>query len=315
MHTPVLLHEVIKFLDPKPGEFVIDGTVDGGGHATEIIKRISPAGIFLGIDWDEEVIANSKLPAFAKATAGRQIANNKNIVFVHGNYADLPEILKERRLDKADGLLLDLGFSSEQLENSGRGFSFLHAEPLLMTYDRNQKPVKEIINELSEEKLEGILREFGEERFAKQIVKAIVVQRKIKPIESSGELSNIVKKAVPQNYDRARQSLRSRRWQAGRGRIHPATRTFQALRIYANAELANLEKILSATPEILKAGGRIIIISFHSLEDRIVKNYFKKMYRENKLKILTKKPVQASAEEVKANPRSRSAKLRAAVII
>lgn len=305
MHVPVLLQEVIKFLEPNPGEFIIDGTIGSGGHAAEILKKILPAGKLLGIDWDREAGANNN-PG---------LANNKNVILVHGNYAALPEILKEKKLGKADGLLLDLGFSSEQLEKSGRGFSFLKDEPLLMTYDRSRKPVKEILKELDKEALARIIREFGEEHFANRIAGAIVAWRKTTPIERSGELSGIIKNAVPKNYDHARQSLRSRRLQAGRGRIHPATRTFQALRIYANDELGNLEKILKALPKVLKPGGRIVIISFHSLEDRLVKNYMKQMEKENILKILCPKPIRPSPAEIKNNPRSRSAKLRAAMLI
>jgi 16S rRNA (cytosine1402-N4)-methyltransferase len=311
MYTPVLLQEVIKFLEPKPGEFIIDGTVGGGGHAIEIAKRISPDGTLLAVDWDKDTLEETKLKIEAnfqfprlrppEADYGGQAISNFQIFWIYGNYADLPEILKDKKLGKADGLLLDLGFSSEQLEKSGKGFSFLKDEPLLMTYDRNQKPVKEILNELGEEELARIIREFGEERFAKRISKAIVAQRKIKPIESSGELSRIVKNAVPKNYEH--------------GRIHPATRTFQALRIYANDELENLEKILKAMPIILKPEGRAVITSFHSLEDRLVKNYMRRMEKENILKILAPKPIRPSPEEIKNNPRSRSAKLRAAVMI
>ncbi len=300
IHIPVLLHEVIKFLEPKPGEFIIDGTVGGGGHSAEIFEKILPNGILLGIDWDREFleIANEKISAKFKNQKSK-IKNN--LILIHGNYADLPEILKEKKLGKADGLLLDLGFSSAQLEKSGKGFSFLKDEPLLMTYDRNKKPVKEILREISEEELARIIREFGEERFAKRISRAIAAQGKIKPIESSGELSNIVKNAVPKNYER--------------GRIHPATRTFQALRIYANDELENLEKILKALPIILKPRGRAVIINFHSLEDRLVKNYMRRMAKENILKILAPKPIRPSPEEIKINPRSRSAKLRATIFM
>ena len=286
MHTPVLLHEVVKFLEPSPWGFFIDGTIDGGGHAAEILKRISPGGMLLGVDWDETMIAGK--------------TQNKNTVLVHGNYADLPEILKNEKLPKADGLLLDLGFSSEQLEASGRGFSFMKNEPLLMTYDSSRKPVKEILREVNEEMLAKIIFEFGGERFSRKIAKAIKEKERRKRIETTGELSETIRSAVPGNYER--------------GRIEPATRTFQALRIYANDELGNLERVLKNLPEILKRGGRAAIITFHSLEDRIVKNSFRDMQRQNILNILTKKPVTPSREEMRENPRSRSAKLRAAVI-
>ncbi len=297
-HTPVLLHEVIKFLEPRSGEFFIDGTVDGGGHAAEIFKRISPGGTLLGIDWDETMLENSESRIRNSDSA---MGNRKaKLILRQGNYADLPEILKKEKLPKADDLLLDLGFSSEQSEASGRGFSFMKNEPLLMTYDSSRKPVKEIIRDTNEEMLAKIIFELSGERFSRQIARAIKEQGRRKLIETTGELSEAITRAVPGNYER--------------GRINPATRTFQALRIYANDELENLEKVLKHLPEILKSGGRAAVITFHSLEDRIVKNGFREMGKENVLHILTKKPVPPSADEIRKNPRSRSAKLRAAVI-
>lgn len=300
MHYPVLLKEVIEFLAPKPGSFIIDGTVDGGGHSAAILERISPKGVLLGIDWDRNMsngvkeriaeISNSQFPVY-------------KFIFVHGNYADLPEILRKRKLGKADGLLLDLGFSSEQLESSKRGFSFgpsADGEPLLMTYDSGSKPVKRILIELGEKELAKIIFDLSGEKFAARIAGAIKTAEKVKIIETSDELARIVRHAVPGRYER--------------GRIDPATRTFQALRIYANDELGNLRRILSRLPEILNPGGRVVVISFHSLEDRLVKDAFRSMARVKNLKILTKKPVIPSREEILKNPRSRSAKLRAAVI-
>jgi len=291
MHQPVLLHEVIKFLEPTAKKFIIDGTIDGGGHATEIIKKISPGGKFLGIDLDNEILKKCKT----------RIGERKNVILIHGNYADLPEILKTKKLGKADGLLLDLGFSSEQLSDSKRGFSFERDEPLIMTYDDSRKPVKEILKELGENDLAKIIFNFSGEKFAKRIARAIKEQEKIKPIETTRELKDVIEKVAPNAYER--------------GRIHPATRTFQALRIYANDELGNLEKVLSNLPKILRHGGRVVILSYHSLEDRLVKNYFKEMEREKQLKILTKKPITPTFREVENNPRSRSAKLRAAILI
>ncbi|MEK7590486.1 MAG: 16S rRNA (cytosine(1402)-N(4))-methyltransferase RsmH, partial [Patescibacteria group bacterium] len=269
---PVLLNEVIKVLDAKEGEFFIDGTFGAGGHSAAIKEKIGVSGKLLTIDWDK----------------------------TGENFADLPEILKRKNLLKADGLLLDLGFSSEQL-STGRGFSFQKNEPLLMTYDINAKPAKEILKELSKEELERIIGEYSQERFAERIAGEIKAREKIKPIETTQELVDVIKKAVPKNYER--------------GRIHPATRTFMALRIYANRELENLEEVLKNIENILKPGGRIAIISFHSLEDGLVKNYFRKYATEGKMKILTKKPIIASREEIANNPRSRSAKLRAAQIL
>lgn len=287
VHKPVLLNKVIELLDPHPGEFFIDGTLGGGGHAVAILKKISPGGVLLGIDWDKNAIARFK------ERSGR-------IILVHGNYADLTNILKEKNLGKADGLLLDLGMSSDQLEHSGRGFSFLKEEPLLMTYSDSQKPVREIIRELTEKNLAEIIKTFGEEKFANRIARSIKYALRKKPIGTSRELAEIVERAVPKNYEK--------------GRIHPATRTFQALRIYANREVENLEQILDALPVVLKPSGRIAVISFHSLEDRIVKNKFREMAKKNILKIVTKKPVMPDAAEVAANPKSRTAKLRAAIM-
>lgn len=270
-HTPVLLKEVTELLDPKPGEFFIDGTAGSGGHSKAIQEKVGPTGKLLAIDWEK----------------------------TGENYADLAEILKKKNLGKANGLILDLGFSSEQI-GGGRGFSFQKDEPLFMTYDPSAEPLKQILKELTEEELAEIIKEFGEERYAWRIAKAIYEQERQKPIETTFELAEIIKRAVPKNYER--------------GRIHPATRTFMAFRIYANHEMENLEKVLQDLPEILKPGGRAAVISFHSLEDRLVKNYFRDYAKAGKIKILTKKPITATKEEIAANPRSRSAKLRAATM-
>ena len=277
MHKPVLLNEVLAALDPHPGDFMVDGTLDGGGHAEAIIKKIMPGGTLLGVDWDEAMIAETGKRLHARC--------------VHGNYADLPEILARERLPKADGLLLDLGFSSEQLEASGRGFSFRGSsqnEPLLMTYDPSRRSVAEIVREESEASLADIIFQYGGERRSRQIAKAIKLAGKKKRIVTSGELADAVRSALPGNYEH--------------GRIDPATRTFQALRIYANGELENLARAIGNVGDVLKPGGRIAIISFHSLEDRIVKQQFQTMAKEKKITIGTKKPITASREEVRENP-------------
>lgn len=296
MHIPVLLNEVIKQLNPKPKDFIIDGTIGGGGHSLEIFSRISPGGILLGVDLDKNLLRLAKKRILEESG---DKAKTTKLILVEGNYADLPKILKKKKLPKADGLLLDLGFSSDQL-NSGKGFSFMNDEPLIMTYGEGE-PVKKIIRNLSEKELAKIIFELSNERFSRAIAKAIKEREKIKPIETSGELAEIIRKRLPKNYER--------------GRIDPATRTFQALRIYANKELDNLKKALSNLLEVLKPGGRAVIISFHSLEDAIVKNYFKTMEKERKIKILNKKPIVPSEDEIKKNPSSRSAKLRSAVVI
>lgn len=285
-HTPVLLNEVIKFLDPKPGEFFIDGTFGSGGHSAAILEKLGSNGKLLALDWDETNVSKSMI-------------QDSRFKIQVGSYADLAEILKNKNLGKADGLLLDLGFSSEQI-GGGKGFSFQKDEPLLMTYDPNAEPLKEMLKELTEEELAKIIQQFGEERFTRRIAKAIYEQERRKPIETTFELVEIIRSAVPRSYER--------------GRIHPATRTFMAFRIYANHELENLEKLLKALEQILQTGARVVIISFHSLEDRLVKNYFRDYAKMGKLKILTKKPITATEEEIAANPRSRSAKLRAAIM-
>ena len=291
-HAPVLLKEVIEYLDPQPGEFMIDGTLDGGGHARAILERIGPTGMFLGVDWDPEMIAKCQT----------QISNRENTILSVGNYAKLAEIMRRKKLPSADGLLLDLGFSSEQL--AGRGFSFgqqAAGEPLRMTYSPEAEPVQRILRRLSENELADIIREFGGERFAGRIAKAIKAKGKAVEIRTSGELAEAVRQAVPRGYER--------------GRIDPATRTFQALRIYANAELDNLAEVLASLPQILKPGGRAVIISFHSLEDRLVKQAFRQLAKAGQAEELTRKPVTAALPEKRENPRSRSAKLRSIRII
>lgn len=287
-HLPVLLKETIEILNPQPGEFFIDGTLDGGGHAKEIIKKISPGGKFLGIDWDRDMIDKFNPPAGGQKS---------QIILVNDNYKNLAMILKNKKLNKADGLLLDLGFSSEQLEQSGRGFSFRKDEPLLMTYSDKEKPTHRWLKELKETALTKIIREFGEERQAQKIARAI---KKNLPILTSKKLAAVVA-AVPNNYER--------------GRIHPATRTFQALRLFVNQELENLKKVLDDIFQILNPGGRLAVITFHSLEDRIVKNRFRELTRIEKVALLTKKPIRPTPAEIYKNPRSRSAKLRALQII
>lgn len=272
-HISVLLKESLELLDPKSGEFFIDGTFGAGGHSRAIEERIKPNGKLFSIDWEK----------------------------TGENFADLPEILERKNLGKADGLILDLGISSEQLDGSGRGFSFQKDEPLLMTYDRAGEPVKRILKQLSQDDLEKIIRVYGEERYAGRIANAIKERGRKRPIETTGELAEIIKSAVPGNYER--------------GRIHPATRTFQALRIYANQEMENLERILKNLDKILKPGGRAAIISFHSLEDRMVKNCFRDYAKADKGEILTKKPIVPAKGEILENPRSRSAKMRVLKIL
>ncbi len=293
MHRPVLVKEVLAYLALRRGQFVIDGTIDGGGHAREMLKCIGPTGKLLGIDWDEKMIEQLK----------EKMSKEKNLLLIHGNYTDTRSILEKNNLDKADAFLLDLGFSSDQLI-SGRGFSFSPAaagEPLLMTYRAKGTPVKELLRKIREEELVKILYELGGERYAKKIAHAIMGAERRKKIETSGELREVIERAVPRGYER--------------GRIHPATRTFQALRIYVNHELENLALILRDLKNIVKKDGRVAIISFHSLEDRIVKNAFQNLEKDHTVNILTQKPIRPSRDEIALNPRSRSAKLRVAQIV
>ncbi len=298
MHIPVLLKEAVEILNPKDGEFIIDGTVGAGGHTVEILKRISPNGILLGIDWDETAIEKLKR---------EKLKDCKNAILVQGNYANLPEILKKNGLSKTDGLIIDLGMSSDQLESAGRqtgrGFSFLKNEPLDMRYNLAESlTAAGIINSFRENDLADIFWKYGEERYSRKIAKKIVEERKKERILMTFDLVEIIKKAAPKIYEKSR--------------LHPATRVFQALRIYVNRELENLEALLRnlAAGEILKVGGRAVIISFHSLEDRLVKNYFREMAKNEKVEILTKKPLRPTIQEIEANPRARSAKLRAIII-
>lgn len=285
-HIPVLLEETIKALDPQEGEFIVDGTVDGGGHAEAILARIGPKGKLLGVELDEEILKGCR----------ERLGHAKNADLALGNYKDLPEILKEKKLGLADGLLLDLGFSSEQLI-SGRGFSFEKDEPLLMTYGKDTVPAKVWLKKLKEAELADIIYRFGGERMSRRIARAIKTAREI---NTSKELAEIVRRALPGNYERHR--------------IHPATRTFQALRIFVNGELENLAQTLQELPRIVRPGGRVAIISFHSLEDKLVKDGFKRMVKEGTAELLFKKPIPATYEEIKKNPRSRSAKLRAIIL-
>lgn len=311
MHIPVLLKETIEILNPRPGKFFIDGTLGSAGHAIEILKRISPNGIFLGIDWDKQAIENFKSNLEFKT------CKLKVIELIHENYANLPKILKSSKNEKfknskADGLFLDLGMSSDQLENSKRGFSFLKNEILDMRYDKEVQNSKlkiknltaaEVVNSFREEALADIFYKYGEERFSRQIAKKIVEERKIGKILTTFNLVNVIKKAVP-FYHSQKSTVKNRT-------IHPATRIFQALRIYVNDELGNLEKLLKNLDKILKSKGRAAIISFHSLEDRLVKNYFREMVKQGKGEILTKKPIRPTIQEVQNNSHSRSAKMRA----
>jgi len=290
MHTPVLLKEIIEYLSPQSNENFIDCTLGFTGHAKTILEKIKPNGRVLGIEWDIEKIKNQK----------SKIKDEERIIVVNDSYTNLRDIVERERFYHVNGILLDLGMSSWDLEQSGRGFSFQKDEPLDMRYSKNQDlTAQEIVNKWTEQKLAEIFRDYGQERFAKNIARKIVEVRCQQPIKTTSQLVEVIRKSFPRSYKFGRQSF--------------AARTFQALRIAVNSELENLKIVLPQAVQVLEKGGRLVIISFHSLEDRIVKNFLKEEQQKNTLKILTKKPITASLAEIKENPRCRSAKLRAAV--
>ena len=289
-HIPVLVEEVMNLLRCEAHKTYIDATLGGGGHALEVLKRTSPDGIVIGIDWDEEAIAEAK---------GALVTFGDRIKILRENFVRLPDLLEALNISEVDGILLDLGLSSLQLEKKERGFSLKGEGPLDMRMDRRiDRTAAELLNGLSFQELESTLREFGEERWAKRIAKAILQVREEKPIGTTQELRQIVHRAIPGRFH-------SRK-------IDPATRTFQALRIRVNEELENLRNILETGWTFLKRGGRICVISFHSLEDRMVKETFRRLDTDGMMRRITKKPITPSEEEKQRNPRSRSAKLRCA---
>lgn len=280
-HIPVLFRQVIELLAPRPGGRYIDGTVGAGGHAAGIADASAPTGRVLGLDADPQAL---------KVAAANLAHLGDRIVLRHSNFSHLSQVATENGFVPANGLLLDLGLSSMQLADTARGFSFQSTGPLDMRFDP-MAPVSaaDLVNALSENELADLIFEYGEEHASRRIARAIVQAR---PIATAAELAAVVERATGR-----------------RGRIHPATRTFQALRIAVNRELDVLQETLPQIADVLAPGGRVVIITFHSLEDRIVKNYF----RESKeLRVLTKHPIQATRDEKLVNPKSRSAKLRAA---
>jgi 16S rRNA (cytosine1402-N4)-methyltransferase len=291
VHIPVLMDEVLEGLDLLPNDIVIDGTINGGGHAYEISKILSKKGILIGIDQDSTGLAVSE-ERLTDALA--------TIHLVHGNTRNITEILEGLGIEQYDKLLLDLGWSSNQFENPKRGFSFMHDGPLTMTLSDNPETAvftaHDIINDWAEESLMDIIQGYGEERYAWKIVQAILKYRSEKTIEGTLELAEIIASAVSNKYRN--------------GPIHPATKTFQALRIAVNDEMGALKQIMEDGFKKLAPKGRMVIISFHSVEDRIVKQYFKQKKQEGVAEIITKKPLTASDAELLINRRSRSAKLR-----
>lgn len=290
-HIAVLRREVIEYLSPQSGENFIDGTLGAGGHAVAILEKTAPDGHLLGFDWDEEALEWTK----AKFQKNQDLAGR--IIFINDNYSSLKKYVKGSGFGPVAGILVDLGLSSDQLENSGRGFSFQKNEPLDMRYSRNNVlTAREIVNNWPAEEIKKILWEYGEEPWAGRISAAIGNFRRKRIIATVGELLGVIATAVPKKFQR--------------GRTHFATRTFQSLRVAVNDELGNLRKFLPEALDTLAVGGRLGVISFQSLEDRIVKNFFRENARARQGKILTKKPITAGEAELAVNPRSRSAKLR-----
>jgi len=288
MHIPVLLNEVIYYLQPKRGKNFVDCTLGEGGHAQALLEKIKPEGKVLGIDLDPEAL--------------KKLKPTKNLLLFKGNFKDLKTIVKKTGLKPINGVLFDLGLSSGQLEESGKGFSYKKDEPLDMRIDSSLNlTAKEIINKWSFEDLYKIFKEYGEEKFSRRIAKKIIEKRKEEIIQSTFQLKKVILQAIPFSETKRGRSDRV------------LARIFQALRIVVNDELENLKQGLIQAVDILDSGGRLVVISFHSLEDRIVKRFLKEKQKEGFLKILTKKPITPSAKEIINNPKSRSAKLRVAV--
>ena len=285
LHIPVLAQEVLHYLDPQPGQIIVDATVGAGGHGRLLADKIGPEGLLIGLDQD---------PGMLRLARERLEGTAANLV--QGSFEDLPEILQKMQIPTVDGILADLGFCSDQLADPERGLSFQQEGPLDMRLDQGRgEPASALVQRLQEKDLADIFWQFGEERFSRRIARRIVQTRQKTPLTTTRELAELVRGCVPRFH--------------GRHSIDPATRVFQALRIAVNDELGALERFLFAAPDCLKPGGRLVIISFHSLEDRRVKQAFrnKELFEE-----LTRKPAQATEEETRSNPRARSAKLRAA---
>jgi len=305
LHQPVLVNETLKLLNCRPGGIYVDGTIGEGGHAYHLFKNCPEIKLLIGIDRDEDTLFHAK----------QKLASFKNrVILVKGNYSQIKTIITNLQIKLIDGVLFDLGVSTLQLLSPNRGFSFLLEGPLDMRMDRTQKTTAaDLINTSSKSDLERIFREYGEEKYASIIAQAIINQREIKPFETTRELAEVVVNTIPfPKHPR---------------KIHPATRVFQSLRIAVNDELYHLKKALPEAIDLLAPEGRIVVISFHSLEDRIVKNVFRELAKPcacppqipkclcgqtPKLRILTKKPIAPTREEIMANPRCRSARLRGA---
>jgi 16S rRNA (cytosine1402-N4)-methyltransferase len=304
IHIPVLLKEVLEYLDPKPGDVVFDGTLGGAGHTAAIFKAIAPTGKLIAVDYD----------SLAISTASRLFKDCSNVFFSKGNFADIISIIKKFGIKNIDGFFLDIGLSSIQIDKSGRGFSYIRDERLDMRMDENNPLTAfKVINEYSEQELKEIFFNFGEEKYSARIARSIVLSRRNKPVETTIHLNEIIENAIPAKEKYSK-------------RGHPSKRIFQAVRIEVNRELENLSRAIDEGFEVLNKGGRMVIISYHSLEDRIVKNKFIDFSGKctcpprlpvcicgvkKRAEIITKKVVTPSAQEISVNKRATSAKLRA----
>lgn len=304
-HKTVLLEETIEYLEVNPGGVYVDATLGGGGHSLEILKRLGEGGRLIGIDRDENAI---------RAAAERLSEFSDRLVVLHGNFKDIYRLLTGCGVKEADGIVMDLGVSSHQLDQKERGFSYRSDAPLDMRMDRRQAlTAMEVVNRYDEKEIARVIREYGEERWAGRIASFIASERKRDPIKTTGQLVDIIKAAIPAS--------------ARRRGPHPAKRTFQALRIEVNNELGILERAVKDGVGLLKSGGRICIITFHSLEDRLVKHVFRELEnpcicpegapvcvcgKRPEIRILNRKPVTPDIREIERNPRARSARLRAA---
>ena len=290
LHTSVMLREALEYLNLSSGKIIIDATTGTGGHSLQIAERIAKKGRLICIDRDQEslVVAQERLSQFKDACE-----------FVYGNFIDMENMLKKLNIKKVDGILFDLGASSVQLDDPQRGFSFQAEGPLDMRLDRNSYiSAYDLVNNLTQEEISALLWSFGQERWHNRIARLLVQEREKNPIATTSQLSNIVVKAIPYRYKH--------------GRVHAATRTFQAVRIAVNRELEALETVIKKAIQLLNTGARICVISFHSLEDRIVKLSFRQAALNGEIKIITPKPLTPKESEIKENPSSRSAKLRVA---
>ena len=293
IHKSVLLQQSILGLDIKAGDVFVDATLGGGGHSEAVCKIAHGEVTIIGVDADEKAIQRSRARL-------EKLGEKCKILFKQSNFRNLDVVLAELGFTQVDKILFDLGLSSQEIQESGRGFTFQKNEPLLMTFNAEPKPedltAREIVNTWDEENIETIIKSYGEEKYARRIARMIVESRAEKPIETTFDLVEIIRMATPSSYQRMK--------------IHPATRTFQALRMTVNDEVRTLTEGLEKGFASLRVGGRIAVISFHSIEDRVVKHYFKKLAIDGKLILINKKPIIPTDEEIVENPRSRSAKLR-----